>query len=223
MNFGKSVLMTVFGVSLAIANVTAAKIAFIDVPLLGGVAVPAGFIAIGVAFLCTDLLGELYGREAARHAVNATIIALAVGWTLVYAAIWLPAAPFYEGSAAFTSVLGASTSIVAASILTMLVSQNIDVSVFHYLREHTSGRHKWLRNVGSTATSQLVDTALFIGLGFVVFPPVFGGTAVPLAVIPTMIVGQYVVKVGVAMADTPLFYVLSGVSERLSVVEHVVA
>jgi uncharacterized integral membrane protein (TIGR00697 family) len=205
----KTVLSIAFATSLVVANLVATKLAFFQLPVVGGVAVPAGFLAIGVSFLCTDLLGELHGREAARHAVNATVVALGIAWVLVYAAIWFPAAPFYEDTAAFNRIFGASATIVTAGIITTLVSQNIDVSLFHRLRAYTGGEHKWLRNLGSTGVSQLIDTSVFIVLAFVVLPTVLGGTTTPLAVIPGMIAGQYAVKLVVAVCDTPLFYLLS--------------
>lgn len=205
----KTVLSIVFATSLVVANLVATKLAFFQLPVIGGVAVPAGFAAIGVSFLCTDLLGELHGKDAARQTVNATVVALGVAWVLVYTAIWFPSAPFYGQSEAFNSIFGASGTIVTAGILTTLVSQNIDVTVFHKLREFTDGNHKWLRNLGSTMVSQLLDTSLFIVLGFVILPRIIGGTITPVEVVPALIVGQYAVKLVIAAVDTPLFYALS--------------
>jgi len=213
MQFGKATLTTVFAVSLAIANVTAAKLAFFQLPVIGGVAVPAGFLAIGVAFLCTDLISEFYGKETARAVVNGTVVALVVAYGLIYAAIWMPVAPFYPVHSAYVTTLGASANIVLASIITVLVSQNIDVSVFHAIAERTDARAA--RNVGSTAVSQVVDTSLFIILGFVVFPTLLGGTVTALAVVPSLIIGQYVLKLVVVLLDTPVFYVASDIHNRV--------
>jgi len=212
----KTVLSIAFATSLVVANLVGTKIAFFAVPFVGGVAVPAGFAAIGVSFLFTDLLGELHGREVARKTVNATIVALGIAWVLVYTAILFPAAPFYGDAAAFDRIFGASGTIVTAGILTTFISQNIDVSIFHRLRAFTGGSHRWLRNLGSTSVSQLVDTAVFITLAFVVLPHVLGGTVSPLAAVPGLIVGQYVVKLIVATLDTPVFYLVTSVAERQS-------
>lgn len=212
----KTVLSIAFATSLVVANLVGTKIAFFEVPFVGGVAVPAGFAAIGVSFLFTDLLGELHGREVARKTVNATIVALGIAWVLVYTAILFPAAPFYGDGAAFDRIFGASGTIVIAGILTTFISQNIDVSIFHRLRAFTSGSHRWLRNLGSTSVSQLVDTALFIVLAFVVLPRVLGGTVSPLAAVPGLIVGQYVVKLIVATLDTPVFYLVTSLVDRQS-------
>lgn len=215
MKLTKATLVTTFAVSLAIANVTAAKLAFFTVPVIGGVAVPAGFVGIGVAFLCTDLISELYGKETARAVVNGTIVSLIIAYALVYVAILMPVAPFYGAHGAYVTTLGASANIVLASVLTLLVSQNVDVSVFHVIAERTDVRAA--RNIGSTVVSQFVDTTLFIVLGFVVFPGLFGGSVTALAVVPSLILGQYVVKVVVALLDTPAFYAISSISKRFEV------
>jgi len=213
MKLGKATLVTTFAVSLAIANVIAAKLAFFDIPFVGGVAVPAGFLALGVGFLCTDLLSELYGKEVARSVVNGTVVALVVAYGLIYTAIAMPVAPFYGVHEAYVTTLGASANIVLASICSILVSQNIDVSIFHYIGTLTDVRAA--RNVGSTAVSQFVDTTVFIVLGFVIFPTLLGGSVTAWNVVPSLVIGQYVVKLIVAVADTPLFYIASIGSDRV--------
>lgn len=211
----KQALSAVFVASLVIANITAAKLAFFQVPGLGGVAVPAGFVGLAAAFLASDLVSELYGRDVAHSMVNGAIIALATSWVLVYAAIWMPAAPFYEMQSAYASVLGASGTILLAGLITLSVSQHVDVRVFHYIRQRTEAEYLFARNLGSTAVSQFVDTALFILLGFVLLPAVFGGSVQPLAVALELILAQYVLKLVVALADTPLFYLGTHVAKRV--------
>jgi uncharacterized integral membrane protein (TIGR00697 family) len=208
----KTVLATTVAVSLAVANITAAKIAQFQIPFFGEAAVPAGFIGIGVAFLATDLLSELYSKEDARDAVNAAIVTLGLGWALVYASIAMPTAPFYPLGSEFAAVLGSGATIVLASIVTLLVSQNVDVSVFHAIDGITD--RKWARNIGSTAISQFIDTTLFIALGFVLLPVVFGGQQYTIAVAIQLIIAQYLVKLFVVAADTPFFYGISWLAKR---------
>lgn len=211
MKLSKALLVTTFAVSVVVANLTAAKLTQFDV--LWGLTVPSGFVALGVAFLCSDLLSELYGKEVARTTVNATIGSLVVGWMLVYVALLLPTAPFYDATA-FNKTMSASVTIVLAGVLSMMVSQNLDVSVFHWVREYTGHHFRFLRNVGSTVVSQFVDTVLFIGLGFVVLPMVMGGSVTPLNAALQLVIGQYLVKIVLALLDTPLFYVGTMVRER---------
>lgn len=208
---GKTTLTAMFGGSLVASNLLASKIAALNIPFYGTAMVPAGFVAIGLAFLCSDGLSELYGPEAAHRAVNGSIIAVAAALGLAQAAVAMPSAPFYPLGEEYAAVIGASASISIASVATMAVSQNLDVSVFHRIKEW--GAPKWTRNVASTAVSQFVDTLLFITLAFTVLPQVVGGTVTPLAALLPLIGGQYAAKLLVAAADTPLFYAITHGSE----------
>lgn len=207
----KLTLTALFAGCIAIANILAAKLAWI--PVLD-VAVPAGFLAFGVAYLCSDLLVEFEGRQYAHDVVNATLVTLVGAWGLIYTAILMPAAPFYEHASAFQTVLGSSWSIIAASTITVAISQHIDVRVFESIHQRTGDDHKWARNIGSTAFSQAVDTVVFITLGFAVFPALQGTSTLWGMALLSTIAGQYLVKLIVAGLDTPVFYLVSWWGER---------
>lgn len=205
----QTTLTVLFAVSIAIANVTASKLAWFDIPFLGGVAVPAGFVAFGAAFLCSDLMVEFYGKEYAHKVVNGTLVALVFAYVLIFISISMPTAPFYGVHDSYVTTLSSSAAVTVASVVTIYFSQHIDVRVFGFLKKVTSGNHRWLRNLGSTSISQAIDTVLFITLAFAVFPHIQGGEAmwgIPLLLI---IIGQYSVKLVVAAIDTVPFYVIT--------------
>jgi uncharacterized integral membrane protein (TIGR00697 family) len=199
-------LVSLFVTALVTAQVTASKVLAFDLPLslpLTGDALvlPGAAIAYALTFFATDCYAELYGRRAATRLVNVAffmnVVFLALAWTTI-------AAPVFEfspvGQSAFESVIGASTGIVVGSMVAYLVSQNWDVFAFHWLRDYTDGRMLWLRNIGSTATSQAIDTVIFISVAFVLFQ----GMGLEQAL--GLMVGQYVFKLGVALVDTPFVY-----------------
>lgn len=210
----KHLFAALFTTALVTSNVLASKIAAFGIPILGTVTVPAGFIAIAIAFLMSDTMAELYGEEYTRSVVNSSIAGIVMLLGLVYITVAMPAAPFYENSTEFEMILTASAPISIASVATILVSQNLDVYIFATLKRVTDGRHKWFRNIASTATSQLVDTTLFIVLGFVLLPMILGGTTTPLSAVTALIGYQYAVKVGVALVDTPVFYAITHVADE---------
>jgi len=206
----KATLTTIFAGSVVLANILAAKLTWLELPIIGGVAIPAGFVAFGVAYLASDLLVEYYGKAEAHKVVNGTLVTLTLSYGLIWLALWFPPAPFWLLQEQYVSILGGSASIVLASIIALGVAQHIDVDLFSRLMNRTDGDHKWLRNCGSTITSQLIDTILFVGLGFGLFPLLgLGGEAQLGMALVSIIVGQYIVKVGVALIDTIPFYVLS--------------
>jgi uncharacterized integral membrane protein (TIGR00697 family) len=208
----RQTLTALFAGSIVLANILAAKLTWLELPIIGGVAIPAGFVAFGVAYLASDLLVEFHGREVAARTVNGTIFLLVVSYALIYLSVWMPTAPFYGGQSEFATTLTSSGSLIAGSIVALAVAQHFDVRLFDRLLKRTDGDHRWLRNCGSTVTSQLVDTVLFISLAFTVFPALgLGGSVTPLGQLGSIIVGQYIVKVGVAVLDTPAFYLVTEV------------
>jgi len=209
------ILVPLFAGSVVLANVLAAKLTWVTLPGLGGVAVPAGFVAFGVAYLASDLIVEFEGEDLAHDVVNGTVALLAISYGLIYMAVWFPSAPFWPNQAAYVTTLGSGGSIVLASIVALAVAQHTDVRLFAYLFERTDGGYRWVRNCGSTVTSQLVDTVLFVGLGFGLFPLLgFGGDPILGVEVVSIIVGQYVAKVLVAGIDTIPFYIVTELVER---------
>lgn len=215
----KVILQVTFAGSLITANLTASKLVEYPIPVIGTLEGSVAAVAIGVTFFCTDLIGEVYGEKDARRTVNATVIAMIVAYALVFFAIEMPAAETYDNNSQFITVFSSSYPIIIASILSIVLSQNLDISIFHRIRRSTNGKYKWMRNVGSTVTSQAFDTAFFTIMAFVVLPPLFGGNAVPLGIAVSIITAEYIVKVIVAVLDTPLFYLLSGMVQKTSITD----
>lgn len=210
----KVILQVTFSGALVTANLTAVKLVAYPMPVVGTLTGSVAAVAIGVNFFCTDLLCEVYGKREARKAVNASIIAMIVAYALVFFAIEMPAAQNFELNEQFITVFSSSYPIIIASILSILVSQNLDISIFHAIKSKTGKGHKWVRNIGSTATSQAFDTAFFTVLAFVLLPPLIGGSALPWGIVIGIITAEYIVKVVVAVLDTPLFYAASAAVER---------
>ncbi|SFB11497.1 hypothetical protein SAMN04488072_10798 [Lentibacillus halodurans] len=165
---------------------------------LGEIVLPAAVIVYVVTYLITDVIGEVYGRDAARKTVQAGFLTQVIALLFIFIAIELPAAPDFGMQPEFAAILGGSFRVMLASLISYVVSQNLDVSIFHRLKARHGESKLWLRNNLSTVTSQLVDTTVFIAVAF-------WGT-VPFSVLVGMIVSQYLVKLGIALLDTPIVY-----------------
>jgi len=217
---GAVALSALFVAALATAQLTAAKVlAFelpVSLPVTGSeLVLPGAALAYGLTFLASDCYTELYGRRAAQVLVNVGFLMNLLVLALVWSTILAPAAPSSIDPAAFETVLGASTNIVAGSLLAYLVSQNYDVVVFDALSSYTDGRHLWLRNVVSTGTSQAIDTVIFVGVAFWVLPQYLGvGFDPEASVVLSLVVGQYLLKLLIALADTPFVYLITGAIRR---------
>lgn len=212
---GQVALIALFITSLVTAQLTATKVlAFglpISLPVTGAaVVVPGAFLAYGLTFLASDCYTELYGRRSAAIMVNIGFAMNFVLLALVWAAIVAPAAePESVNPEAFRDVLGASTNIVIASLTAYLISQNWDVYFFDYIRERTEGAHLWFRNIASTATSQAIDTLVFIVLAFYLIPQLIGiGPILGGETLAALLVGHYFLKLVIVGLDTPLVYLI---------------
>ncbi|MFB6205178.1 MAG: queuosine precursor transporter [Haloglomus sp.] len=213
---GAVALVALFVTALVTSQVTAAKLIAIglpvSLPLVGAsILLPGASIAYPLTFFASDCYAELYGKHPAQVMVN---VAFGMNFVLLALVALTVGAPHGGGvpQQMFATVLGASLNIVAGSLLAYLVSQNWDVLVFHRIREYTGGEALWLRNIGSTATSQAIDTVIFVGVAFYVLPgagvnPQLG---LPLAGVVALMLGQYLVKLLVALLDTPFVYLVVG-------------
>lgn len=186
-------LVAVFITSLVTANVLATKLfAF------SGFILPAGVVAYPITFLMTDVIGEIWGKKVVTRVVWAGFFCSILAMFLGFLATVLPAAPFYERQEFFAELFGRVGRITGASLIAYLVSQLNDVWVFHKLKEYTNGKHLWLRNNVGTITSQFFDTVIFIVIAF------YGITST--SVLLSMILSQWVIKILIALVDTPFCY-----------------
>ena len=208
---GPIALVALFVTALVTAQVTASKLLEYSVPLLGTLAMPGGTVAYAFTFLASDCMSELFGERFARRAVNVGFVMNFVLLAIILATIRWPAARGSIDPVLFERVLGFSANVVLGSLSAYIVSQNFDVFAFHRIREYTDGRKLWLRNVASTGTSQLLDTVIFTVVAFALAPALFGiGEALPLSILVTLMIGQYVAKILIAALDTPLVYGVVG-------------
>ncbi|MFE8701442.1 queuosine precursor transporter [Cytobacillus sp. FJAT-54145] len=159
---------------------------------------PAAVIVYVFTYPITDIIGEVYGKEAARKTVLAGFVTQIIASLFIFVAIHLPSAPFFQAQVEFETILSGSIRITIASLLSYFISQNLDVFVFHKLKEKHGSNKLWLRNNLSTVLSQLIDTSVFIMVAFY-------GT-MPMGALLAMILTQYVFKFIVAIIDTPLVY-----------------
>lgn len=180
-----------------IANITANK----PIMLLG-MAAPGGVFIYALTFTLIDLVNEHFGKQGARRVIYAAfaaniLFALYSAFVLV-----LPSPSFFTGQQAFAQVLGSTPRIVAASLLAYIVSSLIDVEVFDAWKRKIGG-YKWARVVASNAVSTAVDSSIFVAAAF--------GGVLPLL---PLILGQYLIKMGITVISVPLIYATHPVKVR---------
>ena len=126
-----------------------------------------GILPWPVVFLSTDLINEYFGKKGVKRLSVMTACLIGYAFVLLYGGMKIPAASFSPvQDKEFSIVFGQSMWIIVGSITAFLVSQVVDVFVFWFFRELTKEKFLWLRATGSTVVSQLIDSFIVLGIGF---------------------------------------------------------
>lgn len=187
---------------------------------LGAIRVPfvvfVGVLPYPLTFLCTDLISELYGKRRARMLVWIGLI-LNI-WVLFI--LWiggilpphtslgpdgLPAIDHPDRT--FFQIRKWTSMATLASMIAYLSAQLVDVHVFHFLKKLTHGKALWLRNNGSTLTSQMVDSVavILITYFFTNAISITPGETITHGLL-VLILSNYTFKMVAALVDTLPFY-----------------
>ncbi len=190
-------IQILFCASVIVTNVVGAKVAtFQDFDFT------AGIVTYAAVFLCTDIVGEVWGKRSAYFMVFMGFVANIFALLYIKFAIFLEPAAYWAGNQVhFEATLGGVPIIVLASMAAYMVSQVHDVWAYDFIKIKTKGRYLYLRNNVSTFASQFIDTIIFISIAFGPW-----GFEYSLDQVFVLIVGQITVKFFLALLDTPLIY-----------------
>lgn len=168
-----------------------------------------GVIPWPVVFVTTDLVNEYYGPAAVRRLTVMAVGLIVYAFALLLVCMQVTAAEISPVSdAAFDMVFGQSMWIIVGSLFAFALSQMLDAMVFVVLRKRTGQRLLWLRAVGSTVFSQLIDTFVINGIAFGLSGRLTTGQVVELSVT------NYGYKFIIAIATMPVIYAGHGLMER---------
>jgi queuosine precursor transporter len=177
-----------------------------------GFTLTCGVLLWPLEFVITDIVNEFYGPRVVRRISYTAVALISYAFLMYYMAIKTPPADSWIASSpqqgvanlqnSFSAIFGQSSLIIVGSVVAFLVSQVVDVWVFHRIKKRTGNKHLWLRATGSTLVSQLVDSYIVL---FIAFSQYF--TWQQILAIGMM---NYFYKCSVAILLTPLIYVIEG-------------
>ena len=136
-----------------------------------------GALTYPMSFLLIDILREKYNK----------IQVLKILWVGLFLA-FIP------------SLLASEPRIALASVCAFIISQNLDVYIFFYLKNRFPHLW-WLRNNASTMISQFIDTMIFFHIAFLF--------VYPWEQVIMMLLADFCIKAFLALCDTPLFYMFA--------------
>ena len=165
--------------------------------------VALGTILFASTFLCTDILSEYFDKNKARMNILIGFCAFLFMTLLMVITIGFKPSSDDWVQESLSNVFTPMTRFFIASMIAYLISQYFDVWFFNYIKRITSEKYLWLRNNLSTIASSLVDNTVFSIFAWILLNPE------PVSiynVIMIYILGTYLLRILLALFDTPLIY-----------------
>lgn len=191
------ILAGIFITNALVAELIGGKLIYI-----GDVVMSLGILPWPIVFITTDLINEYFGEKGVKKLSFITAGLIAYTFLLLLIGLQIPAV---KGDGLitdeqFSAVFGQSMWIIVGSITAFLVSQLIDVTIFHFVKNRTGKKMIWLRSTGSTVISQFFDSFIVLGIAF--WLP---GKIDTKMFIASALTG-YTVKLLIAVGLTPFIY-----------------
>jgi uncharacterized integral membrane protein (TIGR00697 family) len=192
------VLAGIFITNAVVAELIGGKLIHV-----GSAVMSIGILPWPIVFVTTDLINEYFGEKGVRKLSLITASLIAYTFIILFLAMQIPAVKGANlvTDAQFKGVFGQSMWIIVGSITAFMVSQLIDVTIFHFVKNRTGNKMIWLRSTGSTVISQLFDSFIVLGIAFWMT-----GKMTTEVFIVSAFTG-YFVKLIIAILLTPLIYV----------------
>ena len=177
---------------------------------VGSAVMSIGILPWPIVFVTTDLINEYFGEKGVRKLSLITASLIAYTFIILLLAMQIPAVKGANlvTDAQFKGVFGQSMWIIVGSITAFMVSQLIDVTIFHFVKNRTGNKMIWLRSTGSTVISQLFDSFIVLGIAFWMT-----GKMTTEVFIVSAFTG-YFVKLIIAVLLTPLIYLGHSLIEK---------
>jgi queuosine precursor transporter len=199
-------IMALFVTVLLVSNIaSSAKIVDWGVSIFGlRLSFDAGTLLFPISYIFGDVLTEVYGYRRSRRVIWVGFGAAALMSAVLWLVRQLPgetAWQGYAGDAAYDTILGGVSSggIIVASLAAYLTGEFSNSIVLAKLKVRTQGRWLWARTIGSTLIGEGVDSIVFVAIAC-------AGGVFPWKIAPSLIVANYVFKVGIETIMTPLTY-----------------
>lgn len=201
-------IMSAFVAVLIVSNIiSSAKIVNLGISLFTlPLAFDAGTILFPISYIFGDILTEVYGYKRARRVIWTGFVILALSAVVFWIVQRLPGESTwqgYAGDAAYAAILGGMSTggIVLASLTAYWFGEFSNSFVLAKMKIFTAGRWLWTRTIGSTLVGEFVDSTVFIAIA-----SLFG--VFPWSLFWTLALTNYIFKVLVEIACTPLTYVV---------------
>jgi uncharacterized integral membrane protein (TIGR00697 family) len=190
-------LLAAFVTVLVLSNIASAA----KIVTLGPFTYDAGTLLFPLSYIFGDVLTEVYGYRSARRVIWIGFLMIALTSAVILLVGALPGEAEWSrsvGQEAYDKIFSLTPRIVLGSLLGYWSGSFANAILLARLKAATNGRLLWLRTIGSTIVGEAFDTAVFCAVAFL--------GALPNDLVWSIVVSNYVFKVGVEILFTPLTY-----------------
>jgi len=187
------IILGLFVAVLLISNIASTKII-----LFGPFTFDGGTLLFPLSYIFGDVLTEVYGYKKSRKVIWTGFFCAALMSAILFIVGKLPAAADWPYQEDYNHILGLSLRIIAASLVAYFAGEFSNSYILAKLKVKTAGKFLWLRTIASTLVGEGLDTLLFIVIAF--------AGLMPNSLLLTLIISNYIFKVGVEVLFTPLTY-----------------
>jgi len=165
--------------------------------------VALGTVLFSSTFLCTDILSEHFGKDKAQKNVLIGFVSFLFITIVMLITIGFNPSANDWAQDSLVNIFTPMSRFFIASMIAYLTSQYFDVWIYSTIKNLTMNRFLWLRNNLSTILSSLVDNAVFSILAWIILNP---NPETFYNVIMIYIFGTYILRIFIALIDTPFIY-----------------
>jgi len=165
--------------------------------------VALGTLLFASTFLCTDILSEHFGKDKAQKNVLISFVSFLFMTIVMLITIGFNPSANDWAQDSLKNIFTPMSRFFIASMIAYLTSQYFDVWIYSTIKNLTMNRFLWLRNNLSTILSSLVDNTVFSILAWIILNP---NPETFYNVIMIYIFGTYILRIIIALIDTPFMY-----------------
>lgn len=192
-------ITALFVTVLLVSNVASSKIL-----ILGPFTFDGGTILFPLSYIFGDILTEVYGYARSRRVIWTGFCMILLASAVFIIVGKLPPSPDWGGQGAYEQILGLTPRIVLASIIAYFSGEFSNSFVLAKMKVWMSGKFLWMRTITSTLVGEAFDTMIFVLIAF------YGVTGFSNDLLLTIVISNYIFKVGVEVLFTPVTYAVSG-------------
>lgn len=209
--FGLSGLYVYTGAGVVAANMAVLKtvqFSFYPEPMA------LGTIIFSSLFLCSDMINERYGKEAALKSVWLGFFSYFTLMLFMFFSLGYQNS-FSDGFQAAASFLFLpAPALFIASLTAYFLGQYVDVFLYHFIHTKTGKKYLWLRSSASTLLAMFIDNAIFSFLAW----GILAVNPMPFSdIFWTYVFGVTLVRAVVSVGNIGFMYIFSFLNRKVKI------